>query len=95
MWYGLANYNDMAIYLTGGWTRKASAAVFSYYIDSDFWSEEPALNYARRNHGSCVAGTNLYVFAGWNRNFLDTIECLNLIFKQSWTVFRLLPLTAR
>lgn len=95
MWYSLALYERMAIYLTAGWTRRASAKVFSYYLHTDSWHEEPSLNYARRNHGSCVMGTNLFVFAGWNRDFQDSIECLNLIFKQTWDIFKVKQLTKR
>ena len=72
--FSLASDGRDALYVTGGSTsaveedgRYGSAqtnTVWKYSISKDAWTSEPAMNFARRWHGSAVAGQHLYVLGG-------------------------------
>ena len=70
-WFGMANFYDFMIFVSGGedWMRReACADVFCYMVDIDEWTRAPAMNECRRQHSSCVLGTSLYVFGGFDRD---------------------------
>ena len=75
----LACYADEFIFVIGGLIpeRPPLDKVEFYTIETDTWSSAPSLNKARTGHSSCVAGSTICVFGGWNETLLNRIEFID------------------
>ena len=78
-------YNDMAIYVSGGYDPSNESTFFTsvdrYDILKNTWSVAPAMKAARAMHSSSVIGDFLYVFGGCrntNNDLTEGIERLNV-----------------
>lgn len=79
----LANYRDEAVFVSGGFdsTFKKLSKVLVYIVKNDSWlvgeGRVPELNMARKFHNSCSLGDRVYVFGGYNREDLNSVEWLD------------------
>lgn len=90
---------NAVVYLIGGWSGGALAAVYSAPILQDgtigTWSPGPSLNRGRHGHGGVVVGDRMYVFGGWSAGAIDLVEQVQLAangsFVGTWTSATALP----
>ena len=61
--FALANYQDMRVYVTGGFEESAKRVDF-FDIENNKWHKASPLNHGRRAHGSIGLGRHIYVFGG-------------------------------
>ena len=71
--------------MTGGYTEIGDQNrlyntkwTLRYDLMQSRWFTECRMISARRQHTSCVLGSNLYVAAGYDSSWLDTIEMLDI-----------------
>ena len=76
----LVNVHDLHIFQIGGFNSDhvPLANVTRYDINKDAWEEMPGLNLARAIAGACFLGGNIYIFCGYNGQYLNSIEKLNV-----------------
>mmetsp|Transcript_21088 Transcript_21088/g.25935 ORF Transcript_21088/g.25935 Transcript_21088/m.25935 type:complete len:201 (+) Transcript_21088:275-877(+) len=98
-YFALANVRDQRIVLTGGADEDGlSKKVFMFDLNTEQWlGPQPELNKARRYHGSCSVGDNVFVFGGKGESFdlLDSIEMLAMTGPREWFSFTVSGLSAR
>jgi len=69
--------------------RRLSDSVVVFNLETHEFKECAKLNEARMNSSSTIAGEIIYVFAGYNAGYLDTIEALDVSSASSkWDKFR-------
>ena len=78
--FALATTSDKAVILTGGYNGSIILdQAHSYNVTGTSIGELPKLNVARESHSSCVAGSHVYVFCGYNQAaILNSIEWLGV-----------------
>ena len=77
----LATYDNSYIFVIGGSIIVETSdqdSMDMYTIHNDTWSSAPALNMARSEHSSCIAGHTLCVFGGESRRG-HRLKCIEII----------------
>lgn len=67
--------------LSGGWdatTKNFSSEAHVQDMITGQWRQLPSLNVARQVHASTVLHNYIFVVAGWNGKFLNSIEYLDM-----------------
>ena len=85
--FSVANYQNKAVYLTGGKTCcDLLTSIIVFQLDSETFIEGPPINIGRRSHSSTSSGHIVAIFGGWNNNdqYFSSIEYLDVIVNDRW-----------
>ena len=87
----VSNEEHHTLYAIAGESAEGVIAACEVYdLKENQWKAAPALNDPRCGHSACLLGGKfIYVFGGWNQNYLSSIECLELAESKKWDTIKL------
>lgn len=87
--HSLSSHKDSIFAIGGENSTGVLNSCEQYDIKENVWKTFPRLHQRRCGHSSCVVDGHLYVGFGWDGEYLNSIESLNIEYGTAWSIVKL------